>query len=184
MVPVLVVLSLLISTPAAAQFELGASYELRDNDPESGFGIRVQRSILERVPLLDLGMRLHFSYFSEDNRVNRDGVSYSRDFSVYDFGAAAYGGVSLGLMQPYAGIGLGSETTDLTIEDFQGAGSNEPEEGDESNLYWNTFVGAKVTLLPVLKPFVEYRYSNKELSKPDLADAQNGRIIFGVLLSF
>ncbi len=175
---------LLISPGAYAQFEVGASYELRDEDPKSGFGLRVQRDILGKLPLVDIGLRAHFSYFNDENEVSRSGgVTYSEDFTNYDFGLAAYGGASVGLLHPYVGVGLGSETTDLDIQDFNGVGSP-PEEGDESNIYWNTFVGAKVTVIPLLKPFVEYRYSNKELSKPTLAEAQNGRIIFGVLLSF
>lgn len=171
--------------PALAQYEIGASYEIRDETPENGFGLRIERGILDGVPLVNLGVRAHFSYFSDENNVDPENAtfSYSEDLSVYDFGIAATGGVSIGLMEPYVGLGLGSETTDLNIKDFEGVGS-EPEEGEESNIYWNTYIGAKVTVIPVLKPFVEYRYSNKELSEPDLADSQNGRIIFGVSLSF
>ncbi|SMO70438.1 outer membrane beta-barrel protein [Gracilimonas mengyeensis] len=182
----IIVLSLLVtiitSATALAQFEIGASYELRDEEPKNGFGLRVEKGIFESIPLVDLGLRAHFSYFNEDNNISRDGVSYSNEITNYDFGVAAVGGVSLGLLQPFVTVGLGSETTDV---DLKGLSDSYPEqEGDESNFYWNMSAGAKVTVIPLVKPFVEYRYTNKELSEPTLADAQNGRIMFGVLLSF
>lgn len=173
----------LSSAPAVAQLEVGASYELRDEDPKSGFGLRVQKGVLGKIPMVDLGLRAHFSYFSAENDVKQNGtVQYSEDLENYDFGLAAYGGISLGLLHPYVGLGLGSETTDINYKDASQTVSNDG--GDESNVYWNTFAGAKVTVIPLVKPFVEYRYSNKNLSEPELADAQNGRIMFGVLISF
>ncbi|MEX0720923.1 MAG: porin family protein [Balneolaceae bacterium] len=175
---------IIFSTSAIAQIEIGASFELRNEDPESGFGLRIQKGFFEILPMVDVGLRAHFSYFREENQVDDSGgFSYSEDLTNYDFGIAAYGGVSLGLMEPYIGLGLGSETTDINVDYPLGAGPG-PEEGEESNIYWNTFVGAKVTIIPLVKPFVEYRYSNKELGEPTLADAQNGRIMFGVNLSF
>lgn len=165
------------SISAQAQFEIGASYELRNDDPKNGFGFRVQKGILQGIPLVDLGLRLHFSYFNEGNSLTKDGITYS-EITNYDYGLAAYGGVSLGLLQPYLGVGIGSESAD-----FESA-STAASDWDESNFYWNTFAGAKVTVIPLIKPFVEFRYSNKELSKPTLADAQNSRFIVGVLLSF
>lgn len=181
--PIAVVMMAIFSVTTYAQLEIGASYELRDEDPKNGFGIRIQKGILNQLPLVDLGIRLHASYFSDQNNVSEGGVSYSEDLTNYDVGLAAYGGLSLGLLQPYVGLGLGTENYNAVIDNYSGPNDLNPE-GDESNVYWNLFAGAKVTVLPMLKPFVEYRYSNKELSEPTLADAQNGRIMFGVLLSF
>ena len=169
------------SMPAAAQFEIGASYELRDENPENGFGIRIQKGLFESLPVVNLGVRLHASYFSDENNLSRNGVSYSQDLTNYDVGIAAYGGVGLGLLEPYAGVGLGTENFESVIDNYSGS---EELTGEESGLYWNTFVGAKVTIIPMLKPFVEYRYSDKELSSPKLQDAQSGRIAFGILISF
>jgi len=174
-------------TPTAyAQFEIGASYELRDEKPQSGFGLRIEKGLLEKLPVVNLSLRLHASYFSEENRVDpqNQSYSYSEDFTNYDIGIAGIAGVSLGLIEPYAGLGIGSEDYEKAINDYQGLPGNRPESGEENNLYWNLLAGAKVTVLPMFKPFVEYRYSNKELSEPTLADAQNGRIMFGVVLSF
>lgn len=175
----MLIATIVCSTNVYAQISIGASYELRNEDPQSGFGLRVDKGFFDVLPMVDLGLRAHFSYFNDENNISSSGtMSYSQDITNYDFGLAAYGGVSLGLMQPYIGLGLGSETTNFTSNDTQGIND------DESNLYWNTFAGAKVTVVPFVKPFLEYRYSNKELGEPTLADAQNGRIIFGVSLSF
>lgn len=178
----LLVAFLVVSIPAMAQFEIGASYELRDESPKSGFGVRVQTGILQGLPLIKLGLRAHFSYFSEDNTISSSGGSYSRELENYDFGLAAVGGISLGLMEPYVGVGLGSENADLKHKDFQGINVT-PQDGDESNIYWNTFVGAKVSILPILKPFVEYRFTGHNLEMPEMSD-RTGRIIFGIALSF
>ncbi|MFN1835403.1 porin family protein [Balneola sp. MJW-20] len=170
-------------TDAQAQFEIGASYEVRDESPKNGFGVRVEKGIFEKFPLVNLRMRAHFSYFSESNNISGGNVSYSTDLTSYDFGLALTGGVPIGLIEPYAGLGLGSESFDLEVKDLQGVGAD-IQAGDENNIYWNTFIGARVTIIPLLKPFVEYRYSNYKLSSPDLSDSQNGRIMFGVYLSF
>lgn len=181
--PIIIVLFLATST--YAQIEIGASYELRDEDPKSGFGVRLQSEILKGIPLVNLGLRAHFSYFSETNTVDENTFTYDQNIENYDFGLAAYAGVSLGLLEPYLGAGLGSETVDLSAEDFSNTPppGSEPSEEEESNIYWNTFIGAKVTVIPLVKPFVEYRFSTRDLEVPDLDD-KTGRIIFGVVLSF
>ncbi|MDR9419639.1 porin family protein [Gracilimonas sp.] len=180
----LITIGLILFTGTAnAQLEIGGSYELRNEDPKNGFGLRIQKGILGSVPVVDLGIRLHASFFSEEFDRDNLGQDYSIEYTNYDVGVAGYGGVSLGLIQPYAGIGIGTENYEAVVNNYSVSGDLNPE-GDESNLYWNLFTGAKVTVIPMVKPFVEYRYSNKELSSPTLADAQSGRIMFGVLLSF
>lgn len=189
LLPLLILFVTIFSAPATAQFEIGASYELRDAEPQNGFGIRVQKGILNSIPIVNLGIRLHGSYFSEENNIDPDNqsYSYSEDLTNYDIGVAAIGGVSVGLLEPYVGVGLGTENYDRAIKDIQNNQGNAiPEEGEESSLYWNVLAGAKVTIIPLLKPFVEYRYSASELEKPELQSVKSktGRIMFGVSLSF
>lgn len=175
----------LSSIPAFAQLEIGASYELRDEDPQSGFGVRIQKGFLEQIPIANIAMRAHFSFFSEENNVDENGFSYSEELTNYDFGVAIIGGVSVGLIEPYIGLGLGSTTLDFKAEGAvlpQELQSN--QEGSESNIYWNGLIGAKVSIIPLVNPFVEYRYSDTSLSEPELAEVKTGRIIFGVSLSF
>lgn len=181
--------ALLISSApqiAAAQWSLGASYEIRDEEPESGFGVRLERDILQRLPIVNLGLRGHFSYFNEENSVSRDGLTYSRELTNYDYGLAAVGGVSVGLVAPYVGLGLGSSTMDVSRDDFSDTGAPMDEDNSDSAIYWNGFVGAEISPVPLLTPFVEYRleqvsdYENLD----DSIEEGNGRLIFGVSINF
>lgn len=188
LLPLSIMMLGIFSTSSFAQFEIGASYELRDEEPENGFGVRIEKGILEKIPVVDLSLRLHASYFSEENNVDPENqsYSYSQDLTNYDIGVAAVGGFSLGLLQPYIGLGLGTENYESVIENYSGPQSLEPDPAEDNNLYWNMLAGAKVTVIPLIKPFVEYRYINKSLDKPTVEElqTQNGRIMFGVVLSF
>lgn len=162
-----------------AQWRVGASFEIRNEDPQNGFGFRIERTILQKVPIVDFGLRGHFSYFSEDNYVGENSITYG-EVENYDFGLAAVAGISVGLVSPYVGTGLGSTTTEL--KNPEGAFDS----GSESNIFWNGFVGAEVSPLPFLKPFAEYRFqaadSFDELQ--NAIDRSDGRLIFGVSLAF
>jgi opacity protein-like surface antigen len=173
---------------SSAQFSLGASYEIRDEDPKNGFGLRIERAILEKLPVVNLGLRAHFSYFSDENNVDyNDGsatYSYSQDITNYDYGLAAVGGVSVGPISPYVGLGLGASSLDISRDDMP---NNSPfdEESDDSSIYWNGFAGAKLSILPI-QPFVEYRLEDVSNYKDELQDikSSNGRLMFGISLSF
>ncbi|MDZ7808227.1 MAG: outer membrane beta-barrel protein [Gracilimonas sp.] len=187
LLPLIVIITAIFSASAFAQFEIGASYELRDEDPKNGFGIRIQKGILQQLPIVNLGIRLHGSYFSDENDVSRDGISYSEDLTNYELGVSAIGGVSLGLLEPYVGLGLGTNNYDQVVTDVQNDPNNlSPESGDESSLFWNMMAGAKVSILPMIKPFVEYRYTSYDLESPNLDEVKesNGIISFGVSISF
>lgn len=178
-------LALLISAvpqTSSAQWSLGASYEVRNEEPKNGFGIRLERDILQKLPIVNLGLRAHFSYFSEQNEFNLKSGVHTGEIKNYDYGLAAVGGVSVGFVAPYVGLGLGSETADFSVEDAQ-----LPGEGSDSNLYWNGFIGAKISPVPAIKPFVEYRVSsNKKFSElnQQAIDTSTGRFIIGLSLSF
>lgn len=164
-----------------AQWSIGASYEIRNEKPKNGFGVRLERDILQKLPIVNLGLRAHFSYFSDENSISRNGATYDTKIKNYDYGLAAVGGVSVGLIAPYVGLGLGSDNADFNVKN-----ADFPGEGSDSNLYWNGFIGAKVSPIPILKPFVEYRISSSKKFK-DLnnnVNTSDGRLIFGVSLAF
>lgn len=176
------VLMLATVTPdlVQAQWSIGASYEIRSEDPQNGFGARIERKILTGLPLVQLGIRGHFSYFSEENSLSEGGVTYSADVTNYDYGLAATGGVNLGMLTPYVGLGLGATTFDVSTQDLPGGDFDTSDSG----VFWNTFAGAELSVTPIFKPFVEYRF--QQTDEPQFAtefDA-NGRLIFGLSLSF
>jgi opacity protein-like surface antigen len=176
----LVLLCGIVPNTSSAQWSIGGSYEIRDEEPENGFGVRIERNILQKLPLAKLAIRAHFSYFNEENQVE-NGVSYTSQITNYDYGLAGVGGVAVGPITPYVGVGLGSSQAEFNATDVE-----LPGEGSDNNIYWNGFVGAEVSPIPVINPFVEYRFqSTKEFD--DLNENVNpsgGRLIFGVSLSF
>lgn len=161
---------------ATAQWSIGASYEYRNEDPNNGFGFRVEKDVLSGVPVLDLNLRGHFSYFNESTRVSRQDVQFSSDLSVYDFGVAAIAGVTVGIVKPFVGVGVGNERFKLSTdaEDFS---------FKERNFYLNGFAGAEVELLPYLKPFIEFRAG--KLTGTDEVEVDNiNRLAIGVNVHF
>lgn len=170
---------------SVAQWSIGASYEIRQEVPKNGFGARIERNIFQQLPLVDLSLSAHFSYFNDDNRVSSEGVTFSQDITSYDYGLDAIGGINLGLLTPYIGLGLGASTIDVSRDDLP---SDSPFERDskDSAINWNGLVGAKVKLLPAIVPFAEYRLENVADYKDELRDIEdsNGRWVFGVSLAF
>lgn len=184
--PLMFVGLLLSAAPqtSLAQWSVGASYEIRQEVPKHGFGFRIERAVLEKAPLINLGVRAHFSYFNEENYVGKNDVEFG-EVTNYDYGLAAVGGVSVGPISPYVGLGLGASTFDATIEDA-GNAQIDDQNPDDNVVYYNGFVGAKVSIIPALKPFVEYRLEDTADYKDELKNIRdsNGRLIFGVSLSF
>lgn len=170
-------LVMLIPSQAYAQWGIGASYEVRQETPKNGFGLRIERGILGKVPVVDLRLRAHFSYFNKENSASSGGGTISKEITNYDFGLAAIGGVSLGLIKPYVGLGLGSTTFDLDQSNTQ-----LPDDSD-SKIFWNALAGVELSPIPVLKPFVEYRLQPSD--EPDFSDNfdSNGRFVVGLTLN-
>lgn len=173
-----------------AQIEVGLSYELREEQPQNGFGLRVETGLLPNIPLLHLGIRAHFSYFNDENRLTEQGLTYSQDITNYDVGIKAIAGVNIGLVEPYIGLGLGTENINIVPTSVSYlAGSNEIydillSKKSDQNLYWNVSFGAKVSIIPILKPFIEYRYVDTEVGRPKFEqfNAKTARIVVGVAL--
>src|SRR5690625_6409737 len=82
---------------------------MHNENPEDGFGVRVERGIVGNLPLLDLSMRAHFSYFNDTNNITLKNIDFSSDIDMYDYGIAAIAGLKLGLVRPYVGLGIGNQ---------------------------------------------------------------------------
>ncbi|TVR15059.1 MAG: porin family protein [Balneolaceae bacterium] len=161
---------------AKAQWAVGASYEIRTEDPTNGFGARIEKNVLNILPLLDLDIRAHLSYFNDTNNVSISEFAISGDFDLYDFGLAAILGLNVGLVKPYAGFGVGMERYKFNPELPEAAFT-------ENGFYYNGFGGAEITLFPFLRPFIEYRISR--ISSMDDINFDNiGRLAVGVNLRF
>src|SRR5690625_1041817 len=108
---------LFISQPATAQWAIGASYEMQNENPENGFGVRVERGIIGNLPLLDLSMRAHFSYFNDTNNITLKNIDFSSDIDMYDYGIAAIAGLKLGLVRLYVGLGIGKQKVNYDLQE-------------------------------------------------------------------
>lgn len=162
---------LILQQPVQAQFTVGTSYEIRNEDPSNGFGFRIQRGILGDMPILDLGMRAHFSFFNGTTNIGPNNAEISTKVDAYDYGVAGVAGLKLGLVKPYAGIGVGNERFDAASL------------FTENNFYWNGFAGADITLLPFLHPFIEFRIKNLSGTN-DVTYNNVSRLALGINLSF
>ncbi len=163
---------------ADAQWSLGANFEMRDQNPTNGFGVRIDRQILSAVPVVDFGIRGHFSYFSEKNSVSRESVSYDREFESFDYGLAAQAGINVALLKPYVGLGVGMDQSSL---DERGDGDSD-RSYDEIDYYINAFVGTQIRL-PIVSPFIEYRFS-RVADREDIDLSNVSRLAIGLSLRF
>lgn len=179
---------LLFPIQSKAQWGIGASYEIRQKVPENGFGVRIERDILQQLPIVSLGLRAHFSYFNDENQFDYQdpggSFTYSSNITDYDYGVTALGGASIGFVKPYVGVGLGSNTINVERSNLP-TGSPLDAESNSNKIYWNALIGAEISAIPALRPFVEYRHT--DVGSDFFDDAENlksagGRIVFGVLL--
>lgn len=178
----LIFLPLLIVETAEAQWSVGASYEVRDKDPTNGFGVRIDRGVFNTVSVVDLGLRAHFSYFNETNSLTREGATIDQTFESYDVGFAATGGVSVGLVKPYIGLGVGLDNSSMEFE--SGATQiSDREQFDTDDIYWNGFAGAEISIIPRLSPFIEYRFTQIS-GREDIDLDTVSRLAIGVSLRF
>lgn len=173
---------LIIAIPfiSTAQWNIGASLEIQDEHPENGVGFRIEREILQQVPLGILKLRGHFSYFEEDNYTGENNITYS-NIKNYDYGVAVAGGFSVGLLMPYIGTGIGSATAEV-----HSAAAPSDDADTESSLFWNGFIGAEISPLPALRPFIEYRIQSSG-SFNEVSNSINEskeRLIFGISVAF
>jgi len=172
---------------AEAQFSIGASYEIRSQDPTNGFGVRIEKDLPLKLPLVAIGVRAQFSNFSEKNSISTGGnVTYDRKLNHYNLGAMVLGKVKLGLLSPYVGLGIG--TNHLKIENsgsslFNGSDS-------KTKMYYEGTIGAEATLLPFLHPFIEYRLHKNNIKElkingnPISKKDSDGIWAFGISLQF
>ncbi|HKI44818.1 MAG TPA: outer membrane beta-barrel protein [Balneolales bacterium] len=168
---------------AEAQFSIGASYEIRSNNPTNGFGIRIENDLPLKLPLVAIGVRAQFSNFSEKNSLTTNSVTYDQKLDHYNIGLLALAKVKLGLLSPYAGLGIG--TNHLNVKNTGPISFGGPK--NKTKIYYEGVLGASATLLPLIHPFIEYRLQKNNISgviNGYRAKDSNGIWAFGVSLQF
>lgn len=201
---VLLFSSLPFANEASAQWSVGLSYELRNEDPKHGAGIRIDREIMTFTPFMDLGVRGHFGYYSDEVNLRQGDFEYTGEYRTYDIGISGLLLFNIGLLRPYIGFGLGLDNSSLDGEDLQqpGNGSNgkrffskmvnepEPMELTVSEFSWDSVdayllatVGASVEVFQFLAPFIEFRYTEVS-GREDFGYQNYSRISAGLSVRF
>lgn len=169
-------------TQANAQYIFGASYEVRSDEPTNGFGLHFQNDFTVVPMLLDVGFRFQTSFYNEQYNARLQDLEVRQDDTAYDFGLGIIATASAGFVAPYVGVGLGYEVFNRDTR-FSGNGGAMITESDSDNgLYYYGAVGVGVSAIPVLRPFVEYRY--RGVTSTDFMPSEYGTWAFGVQLRF
>ena len=184
----LLIIALISSTVALSQ-GIGISYEQRSESPQSGFGARFEMSLLD-LKLVKLQARFHASYFSEENSLSANAgalnYTYSQEAKIWDAGVMGIVRVAIPFpVKPYAGVGVGFESGNVQniLESSNAeAGVANLEAPDVSNFTINGLIGLQLGIIPIVKPFVEYRVAGFTGETSDFNAP--GRLQIGVLLSF
>jgi hypothetical protein len=76
------------------------------------------------------------------------------------------------------GLGIGNDNIEFV-------GDTDDNDFDESEIFWNGFVGAELSIIPKLHRFVEYRFEPSDSFDDINADFDSdGRLILGLLVTF
>ncbi len=177
---------LILTDDGYSQVSVGANLDIRSEDPANGAGLRLEYRLIHLPPLLEVRLRAHGSYFSDKSvkEYEMHGLrsEVTRELQAFDFGAAALAGIKLGLLSPYAGAGLGGDSSWFTVAKDSGDPSRESGV-NEMNPYWNLFFGAEFTLIPYIKPFFEYRFI-KLIDSGNIDYSESERFSVGFMLRF
>ena len=182
---------LLLAGDVFAQGGIGASYERRENEPNEGIGLRLEKTFGTADDIINIGIVGHTSFFSSTITLrsgeNGSGVIFSdTELSTFDFGGALKLAINAPIVTPYIMGGLGFENYKIRVNStFDGL--DFPD--DESTMVLNGTAGIQVRLGSAIRPFVEMRFSQNtkdykfEDTFRDLKASKN-RIALGVQLQF
>lgn len=162
---------------------VGLTYQQRSDVPTNGFGAQIERDFFDHTAILFLRGRIHVAYFSENNALDvtiggQTSLEYGKVESV-DFGVTALGGVRLGFLEPYIGLGIGVENWNQRFNDIALIIDDNPTK------YYGV-AGTSVTILPYIEPFIEYRvsaYDNMKEARKEISEGKS-RFIVGLSIRF
>lgn len=201
MLTLLILLSFGMAETAAAQWGIGASYELNfqaaDSEPQYGVGIRIERLLGLAVPRMDFRVEGHFAFHKSESVLLYNGnghqFDYSKDINYFDYDVNFIGRFDY-MVDPYAGIGAGFQSYELITGSAESNNISNTEYEDISyskvRPYVSGIVGVTVDDLPVVRPFAEIRYnyyiSDNEIPRSYISDndALQGRVHAGIAVKF
>mgnify|MGYP000353010577 CR=1 FL=1 len=178
---------------AHAQLSIGISAEQREvsytNEPEYGIGVRIENDFKIRAPRIRFAWRLHASAFSSSSNYEEAFNSVTADplnAEILDAGLSFLLEVKMPLfIHPYGGVGAAYERQQFSLDASAVNNNGEmPTQLDWTGraVTYDGFIGVKFSPIPLLKPYIEYRYTEYYYEENILPS--NGRLLFGVMLSF
>ena len=189
--------SLLTINTANAQFALGGGLELREEDPKTGINLRLEKKLEFSLPFVTFRGRLQGGFFTDDDiELTQNQFNQFSDPEINSYYAGANLLAEIGIpipINPYGGLGVGYETVTVKAGDATGNLSGNILDDSEGSGYIEATVGLKLSMLPLLKPFVEYRYvepfSDLDQFRNNVTSLNrdataNNRFVFGILLQF
>jgi len=177
----------------SAQFSIGISAEQREisqfGEPEYGLGVLIENDFKIRAPRIRFAWRAYASAFTTQTNY-QDAFNVISDdplnASILDAGLAFLLEVKMPLfIYPYGGIGSTYERQKFTLANQQASDETDLaslQNWDGNALTYDGFIGIKFSPIPLLKPYVEYRY-NEYFFRDNILPS-NGRLLFGVMLEF
>jgi len=186
---------------SSAQWGIGGGYEKRNGDPESGFNLRIEKGFKLPVPFIKFRGRLQGGVYTDESfSLFDEEVTFNRNAEVNSWytGANLLAEVKLPILpvNPYGGLGIGFEKLNVDADEiFTIATEPAPPTRDnsEGDIFFEANAGLKITIIPLIKPFFEYRYVDF-FDEPDVLDdntfpvntslIKNSRFVFGVMLQF
>ena len=172
------ILFLFYSVSLEAQWLVGVSYEIRDNTPKYGYGLRLER-LFGFSPLpIRLGGGIQFTSFREEDlsvTLSND-LTEVTDISDIEVFAQVIGVINLGLVEGHIGIGYGFESVEFSGKESEAI-------NNDQFTFLTTTLGVRLVILPYLRPFVEYRLRDLKGFDLDIIKETNTRFIFGIGIS-
>lgn len=176
---------LAFSTSVFAQgFGLGVGYEVQNANPTTGLSLRLEQRWLD-LKVVSIHSRFQVTRFAEELKLKEPETvnEYLAEAQSYDFTGAGLIQLNLPFLpvSPYGGVGVGFDRSKFNVLD---AAVNGVRDEATNSIAYSTIIGLKVTAIPLLKPFVEYRVAGLTKEPPKELDKATGRLSFGVQLAF
>jgi opacity protein-like surface antigen len=173
-----------VSTAFGQGFGISGAYELQNADPTKGLSLRLEQRWIN-LKIVSLHSRFQVTRFSEELTIEEPQTAseFAAEAQSFDFTAAGIVQLNLPMLPvtPYGGIGVGFDRSKFDVLD---AAVNGVKDEATSSLAYSTIIGVKLTAIPFIKPFAEYRVAGLTKEPPKELDKATGRFSFGVQLAF
>ncbi len=156
-------------THVGVAHEISGSLQMKSGEPTTGFG--ASYNLVYGMAFANSYGRVEGSYFSGEDR------------TYFDVGAAMLMGYPmLNVIEPYAGVTLGINNSGFKKFVGDVVESDAGEDPDVSLMYGG-IAGIRLTSIPFIKPFAEFKMTTAQQIEPD-DDTFITRIAVGVAIRF